>query len=312
MKTMHVGWEALAPSWLGTFLAVAEHRNYTRAAEALYLTQPAVSRQMQALQRAVGVRLVEQLGKSLALTDAGQALLREAQRLRGDLARAGEALAELRGGAAGRARIGASTTPGLYVLPPALGPFLRARPRVELTLRVANTLAIEEALLRNELDVGFVGGHLAHAELAAEPLVRDEVLVYAARAHPLARARRVSPARLVQETFVMREAGSATRRAFEAWLGARGLPLPRVIELSCPEGIKRLVAAGLGLALSSCQGLPARGGDFRVLRVPGLELRRQLLVVRHRDKVLSPLVQELVAAVRRQARPCREDRRAHG
>lgn len=309
---MHPGMESLEPSWLPTFLAVAEHLNYTRAAEALFLTQPAVSRQMQALQRAVGVPLVEQVGKALALTDAGRAFLREAQRLRGDLTRAGEVIAALRGGTLGRLRVGASTTPGLYVLPPVLGPFLRARPQVELEYMLANTLSIEEALLRNEIDVGFVGGHLARAELAAEPLVGDEVLVYAARSHPVAKLRAVKPERLVQETFVMREAGSATRREFELWLATRGLKLSRVIEMTCPEGIKRLVAAGVGVTISSCQGLERGGGAFKLLKVPGLAIRRRLLVVRHKDKVLSPLVQELVATVQRDVRRCRHDGQAHG
>lgn len=309
---MRTSWDTLTPSWLATFLAVAEHLNYTRAAEALFITQPAVSRQMQALQRATGVRLIEQVGKSLALTDAGRAFLREAQRLRGDLARAGEVLQDVRAGSAGRLRLGASTTPGLYIVPPALGSFLRSRPKVELVFRIANTLAIEEALLRNELDVGFVGGHLAHAELSGETLVGDEVLVYAAKSHPLARARRVRPEQLVEQTFIMREAGSATRRAFEAWLGGRGLALSRVIELSCPEGIKRLVASGMGVAINSCQGLPARGGDFKQLQVPGLDIRRRLLIVKHKDKVISPLIEDLIAAVRRAARPCRHDRQPHG
>lgn len=304
--------ELLEPAWLPTFLAVAQHLNYTRAAEALFLTQPAVSRQMQALQGAVGVKLVEQVGKSLALTDAGVRLLREAQRLRGDLARTAEMLDELRGGSAGRVRVGASTTPGLYLLPGPLGRFLRARPQVELGLRVDNTLAIEEALLKNELDVGFVGGHLAHAELSGEPLVDDEVLVYAARTHALARARRVRPEQLAAETVIMREAGSATRRAFEAWLAKHGLAPARVIELRCPEAIKRLVLAGVGISMTSCQGLPARGGGFKLLDVPGLDVRRTLLVARHKDKVLSPLAQELVDAVRRAAPACTRDGRAHG
>lgn len=304
--------DSLEPSWLTTFLAVAEHLNYTRAAETLYLTQPAVSRQMQALQQAVGVPLVEQVGKTLALTDAGEAFRREAQRLRGDLARAGEVMAALRGGTAGRLRVGASTTPGLYVLPPLLGPFLRARREVELTYLLANTLTIEEALLRNEIDVGFVGGHLARTELATEPLVGDEVLVYASRSHPLARLRTVRPERLATETFVMREPGSATRRAFEKWLATHGITLSRVIELSCPEGIKRLVAGGVGVAISSCQGLERGGGEFKLLRVPGLDIRRKLLVAHHKDKVLTPLMQELVSTVRRDVRRCRHDGQAHG
>jgi len=312
MVAMRSSLGALEPSWLTTFLAVAEHLNFTRAAEALYLSQPAVSRQMKALQQTLGVPLFEQVGRSLELTDTGRAFLPQAQRLRGDLERAREALQEVQRGSVGRLRIGASTTPGLYVLPRALGPFLRARPRVDLTFRLANTRAIEEALLHNELDLGFVGGHLVHAELSAEPLVGDEVLVYAARSHPLARLKRVRPERLVKETFVLREPGSATRRAFEAWLATRGLSLSRVIELSGPEAIKRLVLGGVGVAISSCQGLPARGGGLEILKVPSLDIRRTLLVVRHKDKVLTPLAEELVEAARRVSRPCRRDRTAHG
>jgi len=116
----------------------------------------------------------------------------------------------------------------------------------------------------------------------------------------------------VKETFVLREPGSATRRAFEAWLATRGLSLSRVIELSGPEAIKRLVLGGVGVAISSCQGLPARGGGLEILKVPSLDIRRTLLVVRHKDKVLTPLAEELVEAARRVSRPCRRDRTAHG
>lgn len=313
MNTMRASLEALEPSWLPTFLAVAEQLNYTRAAQRLFLSQPAVSRQMQALQRAVGVRLLEQLGKSLALTDAGRVFLGEAQRLRGDLTRAADALEALRGGVAGRLRIGASTTPGLYVLPPVLGPFLRARPGVELELQVAHTPAVEDALLHNELDVGFVGGRPERAGLVYDAFLSDEVLAYVSRAHPLARQRAVQAERLAEQTFVIPGQRSATRRAFEAWLTERGLALRRVIELDCPEAVKRLVLAGLGVGVSSCHGLPRKGGAaFKLLRVPGLDLRRTLWVVRHADKQPTVLTQELTLTLARDARRCRLDGQAHG
>src|SRR5579872_7038092 len=117
--------EALTPAWVRTLVAVARHRNYTRAAEELYVTQSAVSRQMQALQEAVGMRLVEQLGKSIELTDAGRSILREAERLQAGITRTSDALEAIRGGREGRLRIGASTTPGFYILPPVLGAFMK-------------------------------------------------------------------------------------------------------------------------------------------------------------------------------------------
>lgn len=303
MGTMQDGLEALEPSWLATFLAVARLRNYTRAAEDLFLTQPAVSRQMQALQRAVGVPLVEQLGKSIELTDAGRAFLREAERIHAGIARAAEVLASIRGGREGRLRIGASTTPGFYLLPRILGSFLARRPTVELAYVVDNTLLVEEALLRNELDLGFVGGHLASGELWTEPLVKDRLVVYAARSHPLARRRAVRAEDLVAHTFVIREPGSATRQLFESWLASRGLRLGRQVELHCPEAIKTLVAAGVGVAVSSCHGLEGARG-FKILRVPGLAIERTILVARHRDKRPTPLQEEFLAVVRRATRPC--------
>src|SRR5581483_1967056 len=221
--------------WVRTFVAVARHRNYTRAAEELYVTQSAVSRQMHGLQEAVGMPLVEQLGKAIELTDAGRAVLREAERIQAGVTRTAETIDAIHGGREGRLRIGASTTPGFYILPPVLGAFVKKRPMLDLVYTVDNTLRIEEALLRNELDLGFVGGHLATGELKTEPLVADEVVLYASRTHPLARAKRVTPERLVDHTFILRERGSATRELFEAWLAKRGLELTRKIELDNPE-----------------------------------------------------------------------------
>jgi DNA-binding transcriptional LysR family regulator len=313
MASMRRGWESLEPSWLATFLAVAEHLNYTRAAKVLFVTQPAVSRQMKALQHSVGVRLVEQVGKHLALTDAGRAFRAEAQRLRGDLARAGEVLDALRAGSLGRLRIGASTTPGLYVLPPVLNAFQLAHPNVEVTLRIADTRSIEEALVRNEIDLGFVGGRVERPELVAKPLVGDEVLAYVARSHPLARRRSIRPEELAEHTFLLPGMGSATRRAFESWLTGQRIRPSRVIEIACPEGMKPLVAAGLGIGINSCRGLAKNGGPaFKLLAIAGLDLRRQLHAVRHRDKAPSASADELVRSVLRDARRCRHDGQAHG
>jgi DNA-binding transcriptional LysR family regulator len=304
MFTMIDPLETLTPAWVRTFLAVARHRNYTRAAEELYVTQSAVSRQMLALQRSVGIPLVEQLGKAIELTDAGRAVLREAERIQAGVTRTSETLTAIHGGREGRLRIGASTTPGFYILPPVLGSFVKKRPSLDLTYTVDNTLKIEEALLRNELDLGFVGGHLATGELTTEPLVADEVVIYSSRTHPIARLKRASPERLVEHTFIVRERGSATRELFESWLKKRGLELTKTIELHCPEAIKTLVAAGVGLAISSCHGLSREGKRFKQLSVPGLEIERTILLARHREKQLSPLHQEFLAAIRYATRPC--------
>jgi DNA-binding transcriptional LysR family regulator len=292
----------LEPAWLRTFLAVAEHRNYTRAAQALFLSQSAVSRQMQALQRALGLALVEQLGKRLALTAAGRDLLPHAEQLRAGLGRAVEALEPHRLGRGGRLRVGASTTPGLYLLPDALAAFAARHPDTSIEFRVADSRTIGDALARNDLDLGFVGGPAAREDLSSEVVAEDRIAVYAASRHPLAGRRQVRPAALVTETFVVRPVGSATRDAFDSWLDAKGLRLRRTIEIACPEAAKRLVEAGIGLSISSRYGL-SRARDARLVRLPvtGLDLGRQILALRHRDKRESAAASALVEAVRERA-----------
>jgi DNA-binding transcriptional LysR family regulator len=293
----------LEPAWLATFLAVAEHRNYTRAAQALFLSQSAVSRQMQALQRALGLALVEQLGKRLALTAAGRDFLPHAEQLRAGLGRAFEALEPHRPGRGGRLRVGASTTPGLYLLPDALAAFAARHPDTSLEFRVADSRTIGDALARNDLDLGFVGGPAAREDLRTEVVADDRIAVYAAVRHPLARRRQIRPTALVAETFVVRPVGSATRDAFDSWLAAGDLRLRHTIEIACPEAAKRLVEAGLGLAISSRFGLSlTRDAGLVRLPVTGLDLRRQILAVRHRDKRDAAAAAALVDLVRERAR----------
>ncbi|MHC4729076.1 MAG: LysR family transcriptional regulator, partial [Planctomycetota bacterium] len=153
------------PHHLRTFLAVRKHLNYTHAAQDLFLSQPAVSRQVRQLERELGVRLFEQIGKSLHPTDAGETLTREAEKILGALERTAEAVRAHRSAEHGSLRVGASTTPGFYLLPGLLGRFHARYPRVDLRYAVENSLRIEQMIVRNELDLGFVGAHLAHDDL---------------------------------------------------------------------------------------------------------------------------------------------------
>src|SRR5687767_4666543 len=197
---------------LRTFLSVSRSLNYTRAASELHLSQPAVWRQVRRLEQELGVRLLEQIGKSLHLTDAGRTLAREAAQLLAKFGFVVEAVRLHAQGVRGRLRIGASTTPGYYVLPPILGRFHATHGDVELHYEVENSASIEQRLLCNELDVGFFGGDVQTEELQSEQLVEDEIACFVSKGHPLAGLRRITPSRLVRETCVMREEGSSTRQ----------------------------------------------------------------------------------------------------
>jgi DNA-binding transcriptional LysR family regulator len=286
----------LNPLHLRTFLAAARHGSFTRAAEDVFLTQPAVSRQIRQLERELGVALFEQVGKSMHLTDAGRALVAEAERLLGDMERAAEAVQAYRAAERGRLALGASSTPGLYLLPTVIGQFCRRYPTVELHYTVENSQAIERKLLRNEVDLGVVGAAPGAPAILAQPLVDDRIVCFTGRRHPLARRREIDPKSLENETWILRERGAATRRIMESWLARRSLKVGHAIEMSCPEGVKALVAAGVGFSYMSIHGLrrESRKGELRILNVRGMDLRRSLHWVRHVDKRVSPVMQAFI------------------
>jgi DNA-binding transcriptional LysR family regulator len=283
MRTM-VDWDA-DPDLLRTFLAVRRHGNLTRAADELLLSQPAVSRRIDRLEKSLGLELFERLGKSLHLTDAGEALAGEAASLIGAAGRLAEVVRARRAGEEGRLRVGASTTPGLYLLPEALLRFRARFPRVEVHFEVENSRRIEERIIRNDLDLGFVGAHLTHAALRLRVLLRDRIVFYVADTHALARKRTLSPRDLVPEVGIVREPGSATRRLADLWLRRSRAHPQRTLEIRCPEAAKVLVRAGLGFSYMSASGLTGAGGaGLSVLPFDGPRLERPIFVVRHADK----------------------------
>jgi DNA-binding transcriptional LysR family regulator len=219
-------------------------------------------------------------------------LASEAERLLGSIERSAEAVRAVRSVEHGSLRIGASSTPGFYLLPRIVGRFHRRFPAVDIGYAVDNSLRIEERIVRNELDLGFVGAHLAHEDLRLEPVAQDEVVCFAHPSHPLARRARVDPGQLAGQHWVIREQGSATRRLVETWLSRQGVRIEKAIELDCPEAVKALVAAGVGLSAISVHGL--RGvprARLARLRVAGMRLRRPIHLVRHADKHVSPVME---------------------
>ena len=279
------------PELLRTLLAVRQHRNLTRAADELFVSQPAVSRRLERLERSLGLRLFERLGKTLGITDAGEALAAEAVTLLGSLDRIAEAMHARRTGEHGKIRVGASSTPGLYLLPRVVQAFRRRFPRVALQYTVENSLRIEERLVRNELDVGFTGAHLTHAALRLRQLCEDEIVLYAARSDPLARRKGIVARELEDQRCLVREAGSATRALVDRWLRRSGATLRDTVEVGCPEAARVLVRAGMGFSYTSLTALKAHGAGVKRLDVAGLRLVRPIHIAMHVDKHVSAPMQ---------------------
>lgn len=301
----------MTPSLLRTFLAVMKHRNFRRAATEINLSQPAVTRHIQQLEESLGVRLFDRIGRSTHPTEAGEELSVDAERLLGDLSRVAERMTRFQSPHYGRLRLGASTTPGLYVLPPILGRFRLLHPKVEFSYAVSNSADVTARLLSNEIDLGFIGDEPRHPAIAVEATAADELVCVAHADHPLAQRQRIRIQQLLEETWVVRDRGSATRQLCEGWLRARNVTLQRTIELHHPEEVKALVRAGVGITIITIHALAAEStssASIQRLSLAGLKLHRQLRLIRHRDKQLSPAMQSFVQECRRSSQPLHSHR----
>ena len=264
---------------LELFLAVLDQGGVSRAAKACNISQPAVSEHLQGLGAYFGVRLLERRGRTVRPTAAAQLLEPYARQVVGLLQHAGQAAANLRGLRSGSLTIGASTTPGTYLVPAALGRFHASYPGITLSLRIGDTREIERWVAAGQMELGVIGEAPLMPELVAEPWVRDELVLIVPRHHPFARRRSVQPKALAGEAYIVREEGSSTRGVAERYLARLGVALLPAMELGSTEAIREAVAAGLGVALVSRHAVRARDPRVVAVRLSGGRWTRDLLVV---------------------------------
>jgi DNA-binding transcriptional LysR family regulator len=274
---------------LKIFEAVARHLSFSRAAEELHLTQPAVSMQVQSLEDQAGLPLTEQAGKKVRLTAAGEELARQARRIAEQLREAGESMAALQGVESGRLKIGVVST-AKYFAPSLLAEFRRRHPGVELQLTVNNRGTIVRYLAENTIDLAIMGTPPNEFETVAKIFAEHPLVFIAAPDHPLAGKRNVDPKRLADETLLIREPGSGTRGALERYLEEHQVPASARMELGSNETIKQAVMAGLGLSFISEHtiGLECSVGRLVKLNVAGTPVKRQWRLVYRTDKRLMP------------------------
>jgi LysR family transcriptional regulator, transcriptional activator of the cysJI operon len=274
---------------LQIFLSVSKHLNYTRAGEEINLSQPSVSVRIHQLESELRVKLFEQLGKKVVLTDAGQLLVPYANRVIAAIDDAHHAIDELQGLERGSLRIGASTTPGMYLVPQVVARFKRSHPKIDIHLRIKDTREVEDGVLNNEFDFGFVGGHLAAAEVSAHAWLTDELLLVVSPDHRLTNKKTVRKQDLEGESFIVRESGSATRATIVTQLQQANFELETVIEMENPESIKKAVQSGLGIAFISKFAIATelKAKTLTAIRVRDLTINRELKIVHRKDKHLS-------------------------
>lgn len=281
---------------LEIFEAVARLRSFSRAAESLCLTQPTVSMQIRKLAEAVGMPLLEKVGKGVFLTEAGRELYTVCLELFGTIDRFEMTVANLRGLKQGSLRVTAVTT-AEYFLPRILGYFCQRYPGIDISLEVTNREHALERMRHNVDDLYICGQPPEELDVAAVPFLDNPLVVVAAADHPLASQRRVPLERIAQEPLLLREPGSGTRLAAEKFFATRGI-VPRVrMELGSNEAIKQAVAGGLGISVLSGHALVHGSGGLVVLPVAGFPLRRSWYVVYPKGKQLSVVARTFLAFV---------------
>ncbi len=274
---------------LAIFLEVARCESVTRAADTLVMSQPAVSAQVKALERELGVPLLQRVGRGVQLTEAGAIVADYARRIFGLAEELTTTIDDVRGLASGRLVLGSSTTVGEYLLPETLGRFNLAHPGIAVELRIANTLRTVHEILNFSLDLGFIGEELSDERLVQQPYREDEVVPVVAAGHPLARGRNLPPDEVVLPGVVVREAGSATRATAERHLASLGLQPRILLELGSNEAVKRAVGSGVGVGFLSRRSIEAErlAGLLVVVDAPALVSRRTFQVIYRRDKHLT-------------------------
>ncbi len=273
---------------LRIFEAVARHGSISRAAVELHLTQPAVSMQIKQLEEQIGLALIDQVGKRLAMTEAGQELRAHAGRIGAQMLDLNAAMDQLRDLERGMLRLAVVSTAN-YFLPRIIAAFSARHPGVRISLKVANREAVLAALADNQTDLAIIGRPPVGVDLTACDFMDNPLVVIAAPTHPLASLGTMPIQALDGHTLVVREPGSGTRLAMDRFLSEQGVDYRAGCELSSNEAIKQAVQAGLGLAIAPLQTLELELETGRLVALPveGFPLIRHWYVVHRGDKRLS-------------------------
>jgi DNA-binding transcriptional LysR family regulator len=278
---------------LEVFVATALGGSTRAGADRVARSQSAASSALADLEAALGAQLFDRLGRRLVLNENGRALLPRAQAL---LDQSVEMQSLFVGEHAAPLRVAASFTIGEYLLPGSISKWTALHPDSQVRLQIANTRDVIEAVAGFEVDVGFIEGPQTHADLTVRPWLSDELVIVAAPGHPLA-ARRASPRHLAEATWVVREPGSGTRQATDAWL-LQHLHQVRVgFELGSTEAIKHVVASGLGLGFLSRFAVAQNLADGRLVELhTGLpKAVRKFAIVLHRKRVPGQVTIDFLA-----------------
>jgi DNA-binding transcriptional LysR family regulator len=292
---------------LHIFCRVVECKSFSKAAEAVHLSQPTVSSHIKDLEEHFGCLLIDRLSKEAAPTQAGRLLYGYARRLLALRAEAETALAQHRGKVQGDLAIGGSTIPGGYLLPSVIGKFKAQYPQVRPSLIIADTQRVIAAILEGVVEVGVVGAESRDKNVLQERLAEDQMRLIVPARHPWGSKKKILLDELLDEPFIVRERGSGTLKSIQESLRPQGRSVEElniVAEMGSTEAVRQGIKDGIGVSILSTLAVSddLKSGALKALSVEGLDLTRGLFITRHRQRSLSPLAAAFVEFLKKHLR----------
>jgi DNA-binding transcriptional LysR family regulator len=285
---------------LKVFCTVAETRSFSKTSEIIHLTQPAVSLQIQALEEMYETKLFDRSSSRVTLTPAGEVLYKYAKEILALYAAAEKVLGEMTGLVKGSITIGAGSTIGNYMLPSVISDFRKTHPKIKVHLSVANMQRIIELLNAGNINVGLVEGDVKRQKIVVDKLLSDELLLIVPTHHPWAKRKEVSVSELIEEPFILREAGSGTRQTIEKFLARHGITLHAMkvsMVLGTTQAIKEAVENGLGVSIVSrwAARKECKYGTLSMLSFKEEKILRNFSLITYKNSVSSHAVEEFLA-----------------
>lgn len=279
---------------LEAFCKVIELKSFTRAAEAMLLSQPTISEHIRSLEEELSQKLVDRLGREAEPTPVGRLLYGYAQKIIQTRREAVQAVEQYSGKLVGRIMIGCGTIPGTYILPRLIGQFRIQYPSIKATLCISSSRTISKKVLEGELEIGVVGAKWNESGLNWIEMFSDELTLAVHPGHPWALKESVSLKDVLQEPFIMREAASGTRKVFSKILEDNGLKessLQEVAEIGSTAAIKEAVKAGIGVSILSRYAVydDVNCGRMVAVAVQENKLQRPFYLIQRKNRELSPV-----------------------
>ncbi|KHD85352.1 transcriptional regulator [Heyndrickxia ginsengihumi] len=283
------------------FITVVEKENFTRAADELHITHPAVSQHIQQLEQTIGTRLLDRSNKFVRLNKAGEIVYHHAKEILGIYTRMQCLVDDLMNHAIGNLSIGASYTYGEYILPHVIAYMNERYPLIKPTITIANTKEIEELVAGHQLDIGIIEGGITHKDLYFEAFAEDSMFIVVSANHRFINEKDLQFSRLMEEMWIAREEGSGTREAIEKLFSEFQLRPEKIMEFGSTQIIKEAVEAGLGISLLSQWAVRKELalGTLQILQLPELPFLRQFSFITQKTPFKTKALEIFIEVLRK-------------